>query len=105
MSVFQFAYEGNEYTGWPVFVTTDVAYHEWHLLFDKTLRDLEQHVLLPKLEQLVDGSLAAARQQRTELAGTPLEDAASRVEQLFEVAAAELGRPGALARSRSRRRP
>ena len=91
--LFQYAYEGNTYGGWPVFVTTDVAYHEWHQLFDKTLRDLEQNVLLPKLEKLVTGSLAAAHAQTLLLARTPLGDAASRVEQLFEVAAAELQLP------------
>ncbi|HYA09276.1 MAG TPA: DUF3160 domain-containing protein, partial [Gaiellaceae bacterium] len=91
--LFQYAYEGNTYTGWPVFVTTDVAYHEWHQLYDKTLRDLEQNVLLPKLEKLVSGSIEAAHAQRLELAGTPLAGSASRVEQLFDVAAAELGQP------------
>ena len=91
--LFQYAYEGNTYGGWPVFVTTDVAYHEWHQLFDKTLRDLEQNVLLPKLEKLVTGSLAAAHAQTLLLARTPLGDAAARVEQLFEVAAAELQLP------------
>jgi hypothetical protein len=89
--LFQYAYEGNEYDGWPVFVTTDVAYHEWHLVFDKLLRSLEQQVLLPKLDQLVSGSLQAAQEQTSELKGTALEDTASRVEQLFQVAAAELG--------------
>ncbi len=89
--LFQYAYEGNDYEGWPVFVTTDVAYHEWHLVFDKLLRSLEQQVLLPKLEALVSGSLQAAHQQASDLSGTPLEDSASRVEQLFQVAAAELG--------------
>jgi len=49
---FYYAYQGNEYEGWPVYVTTDVAYHEWHLVFDKLLRTLEQQVLLPKLETL-----------------------------------------------------
>jgi hypothetical protein len=93
MRLFQYAYEGNVYSGWPVFVTTDVAYHEWHLLFDKTLRSLEQDVLLPKLEQLVSGSIVAAHAQSLELAGTPLADGASRVEQLFDLAAAELGMP------------
>jgi hypothetical protein len=93
MRLFQYAYEGNVYSGWPVFVTTDVAYHEWHLLFDKTLRSLEQDVLLPKLDKLVSGSIEAAHAQSAELAATPLADAASRVEQLFDVAAAELGLP------------
>jgi hypothetical protein len=91
--LFQYAYEGNTYGGWPVFVTTDVAYHEWHQLFDKTLRDLEQNVLLPKLEKLVTGSLDAAHAQTVLLARTPLGDDAARVEQLFEVAAAELQLP------------
>ncbi|MGD0272816.1 MAG: DUF3160 domain-containing protein [Gaiellaceae bacterium] len=89
--LFQYAYEGNDYQGWPVFVTTDVAYHEWHLVFDKLLRSLEQQVLLPKLETLVSGSLQAANTQASELSGTALEDSALRVEQLFQVAAAELG--------------
>ncbi len=91
LPLFQNAYEGNVYGSWPDFVTTDVAYHEWHLVFDKILRSLEQDVLLPKLDKLVSGSLAAAHAQTVELHGTPLEDAASRVEQLFQVAAAELG--------------
>jgi hypothetical protein len=93
LHLFQNAYEGNVYGGWPNFVTTDVAYHEWHLVFDKILRSLEQGVLLPKLDRLVAGSLAAARAQTAELRGTPLDDAASRVEQLFQVAAAELAQP------------
>ncbi len=91
--LFHFAYQGNVYEGWPVFVTTDVAYHEWHLLFDKLLRSLEQQVLLPKLETLVAGLVQAAHAQTAEVAGQPVEDAASRVEQLFQVAAAELGLP------------
>jgi hypothetical protein len=75
-SLFQTEYEGNIYGGFPVYVTTDAAYNSWHLIFDKTLRDLEQQVLLPKLAQLV-----------------PLLEADSTgpVQQLFQVAAAELG--------------
>jgi hypothetical protein len=93
LRLFHFAYQGNVYEGWPVFVTTDVAYHVWHLVFDKILRSLEQEVLLPQLETLVDGMLKAAHAQVTEVRGTDVEDAASRVEQLFQVAAAELGLP------------
>lgn len=91
MRLFQYAYEGNVYAGYPVFVTTDAAYHVWHLVFDKTLRTVEQEALLPKLQHLVAGSLTAARAQAKELAGTPLADAASRAVELFQVAAAELG--------------
>jgi hypothetical protein len=93
MRLFHFAYQGSEYGGWPVFVTTDAGYHAWHLVFDKVLRTLEQEVLLPKLETLVGGLLEASGAQTAELAGTPLETDASRVEQLFQVAAAELGLP------------
>ena len=91
--LFHYAYQGNVYQGWPVFVTTDVAYHSWHLVFDKLVRGLEQDVLLPKLETLVAGLGEAAQAQTAEVAGTPVEDAAARVEQLFQVAAAELGLP------------
>jgi hypothetical protein len=93
LRLFHFAYQGNAYEGWPVFVTTDAAYHTWHLVFDKLLRSLEQEVLLPKLETLVSGLLEAAQGQTAEVAGTAVEDAASRAEQLFQVAAAELGLP------------
>lgn len=93
MRLLHFAYAENLYGGWPVFVTTDVAYHDWHLVFDKVLRSLEQEVLLPKLETFVTGLLAATQAQTAELAGTPLAEDASRVEQLVQVAAAELGLP------------
>jgi hypothetical protein len=48
----------DQYGRQPLFVTTDAAYHYWHLAFSKILRDTEQHVLLPKLEDLAR-SLAA----------------------------------------------
>ncbi|HEX6230430.1 MAG TPA: DUF3160 domain-containing protein [Actinomycetota bacterium] len=91
LRLFHFAYQGSRYEGWPVFVTTDAAFHVWHLVFDKVLRSLEQEVLLPRLEDLVAGLLEGAGAQASELAGTSLEDAASRVEQIVQVAAAELG--------------
>ena len=96
LPLFANAYEGNYDGGWPVFVTTDAAYNAWHLAFDKILRDLEQQVLLPKLEKLVGLLLADARSQASTLAKTKLAGDASKVVQLFEVAAAELGRPVAL---------
>ncbi len=96
-----FAYQNNVYDGWPVFVTTDAAYHVWHLAFDKVLRSLEQEVLLQELETLVAGLLQAAHAQAQQTRGTDVEGVASRVEQLFQVTAAELGQPvtlGPLAR-------
>lgn len=88
------AYTEAPYGNFPVFVTTDVAYHQWHLTFDKLLRSVEQEVLLPKLERLTRETLAAARQQVAELRGTPLAAEAKRVLQLFQVEASVLGIPG-----------
>jgi len=91
-SLFQAEYEGNIYGGFPVYVTTDAAYSSWHLVFDKTLRDLEQDVLLPKLDQLVRRLVADARRQQSAVGGT----AAARALDLYTVAAAALGQRVAL---------
>ena len=87
---FHHIYEGAEYGGWPVFVTTDAAYHVWHLAFDKILRETEQQTLLPALEDMVLRLVEVARAQETELAGTDLAEAASRVTQFYEAAATVL---------------
>ncbi|MEZ5102328.1 MAG: DUF3160 domain-containing protein [Thermoleophilia bacterium] len=91
LQLFHYAYQGDVYEGWPVFVTTDAAYHTWHRVFDKVLRDLEQEALLPKLEDLTRGLVAATSAQRAELASTPLGDAAAQAEGIAQVAAAALG--------------
>lgn len=83
-------YEGAEYGGWPVFVTTDAAYHVWHLAFDKILRETEEQTLLPALEEMLARLVELARAQETELAGTDLEEAANRVTQYYEAAATVL---------------
>ena len=87
------AYTEAPYGNYPVFVTTDVAYHQWHLTFDKLLRSIEQQVLLPKLETLTQGALAGAQQQAADLRGTSLAAEAARVAQLFQVEATLLGLP------------
>ncbi len=99
---FHHAYDVGLYQDVPLFVTTDAAYHVWHLAFSKVLREAEQQALLPVLEELVGGLRAAATDQRGELAGTELEEPASRVEQWFEAAAdllelAPATSPGAVA--------
>ena len=92
------------YKGRPVFVTTDAAYHHWHLVFDKVLRDVEQLELLPELESLLTGAVAAARAQTSELSGTPIADSALRVEEYFEAAATVVGlNVGPIGSARSRR--
>jgi hypothetical protein len=88
---FHHLYEEQFYDGFPVFVTTDVALHAWHLVFDKVLRDLERDELLPRLERLLAATVTAAREQRDRMAGTDLADASDRAAQLYEAAATLLG--------------
>ncbi len=87
---FHHIYEGAEYAGYPVFMTTDAAYHVWHLAFDKILREVEQQSLLPALEGMLAVLVELARAQEAELTGTPLADPANRVRQFYEAAAALL---------------
>jgi hypothetical protein len=61
----------------PLFVTTDAAYHYWHLAFAKALRDTEQQVLLPILEDFARRLNEKAEGQAEELAGTSLADGAN----------------------------
>lgn len=55
----------------PVFVTTDAAYHHWHLVFDRVLREVEATQLLPILERFTLAMVDAARSDATALAGGP----------------------------------
>jgi hypothetical protein len=91
MPRFSAAYDGQVYSGTPVFVTTDAIYDAWHLVFDRVLRAVETNRLLPRLEDLVRGMLANARSQAIELQGTPLADPAARVVTLLQLAGHELG--------------
>ena len=52
--LFHQAYDEQYYTGTPVYVTTDAAYHAWHQVFDKTLRALETRRLSPALAKLLE---------------------------------------------------
>ena len=83
-------YEGAGYAVAPVFVTTDAAYHTWHLVFDKILRESEQQVFLPLLEEMLSGLVERSRAQASQYAGTPLEEATSRAAQFYEAAATVL---------------
>jgi hypothetical protein len=88
----RFSYD--QMTPHPVYVTTDAAYHTWHLTFSKVLRDTERDELLPVLERFSANLTAAARAQRDALAGTPLAGAAGRVAALAEAAAVLAGADG-----------
>ena len=91
LRLFHDAYSAQYGTDTPVFVTTDAAYHAWHLVFDKILRDVEQQRLLPALEELVGGMRRHAARQRDELAETALAEDAARVHDLLAVTASVLG--------------
>lgn len=88
---FHSRYESLSYGVDTVYVTTDVAYHVWHLAFAKVLRDTEEQVLAPALGELLGGLVDAARAQADELSGGPLADAAERVVAYYEAAATLLG--------------
>lgn len=88
---FHHIYEAAAYEAFPVFLTTDTAYHVWHLAFSKVLREVESQTLLPELENMVSRLVELSRQQESELAGNDLAEAANRVTQFYEVAAELLG--------------
>jgi hypothetical protein len=69
----------------PVFVTSDAAYHYWHLAFSKALRDTEQLVLLPILEDLALALNQAALDQERALAGTAVEPDATSIVRYSEL--------------------
>ncbi|HEX2420902.1 MAG TPA: DUF3160 domain-containing protein [Acidimicrobiia bacterium] len=69
----------------PLFVTTDAAYHYWHLAFAKALRDTEQRVLLPILEEFALALNLAATADAITYDGTAIESNANRVERFSEL--------------------
>ena len=94
---FHEAYSHVDQTGrQPLFVTVDSAYHYWHLAFSKILRDTEQQVLLPMLEDFATSLSARASE-----VGEGHEEEASRILGLANLLEAllEIGDPptGAIA--------
>lgn len=58
----------------PLFVTTDAAFHYWHLAFSKALRDTEQFVLLPVLEEFATRLSDRTESLATGYSGAGLDD-------------------------------
>ncbi|HLE38621.1 MAG TPA: DUF3160 domain-containing protein [Acidimicrobiia bacterium] len=79
------------YNGRPVFVTTDAAYHHWHLVFDRILREVETGSLLPVLERFTMSMVEATRSQAAGLADTEVAEPAQRAAEFFEAVATVLG--------------
>ena len=60
---FDYLYRETAYANLPVFVTSDSLLHIVHLIFDQTLRSLEEHAFLPNLQALNQILLAQAETQ------------------------------------------
>jgi hypothetical protein len=91
-SQFSSTYEQlSPYESRAVFVTTDAAYHLWHQVFDKVLRDTETNELLPALERFIENLVDASRQQAATSAGTAVGDATERAKEHMEAVATVLG--------------
>jgi hypothetical protein len=69
----------------PLFITTDAGYHYWHLAFAKALRDTEQQVLLPILEEFATELNRLAVAQATALEGSEIAEEAQRVASYSEL--------------------
>jgi len=78
-------YESNRYSYTPNFVTTDSMLHNYHLMFDYLLKQLEEQKLAAELKQLNAGMLSEALSQYDILKGTEWENAAKRNVGFFAV--------------------
>jgi len=78
-------YESNRYSYTPSFVTTDSMLHNYHLMFDFLLKQLEEQKLAAELKQLNANMLSESLNQYNNLKGTEWENAAKRNVGFFAV--------------------
>ncbi len=78
-------YESNRYNYTPNFVTTDSILHNYHLMFDFLLKQLEEQKLATELKQLNASMLSESLNQYNSLKGTEWENAAKRNVGFFAV--------------------
>jgi len=78
-------YESNRYSHIPSFITTDSILHNYHLMFDFLLKQLEEQKLATELKQLSANMLAESLNQYNNLKGTEWENAAKRNVGFFAV--------------------
>ena len=71
-------YEYNRYDYVPSFITTDSILHNYHLMFDFLLRQVEEKNLATELKQLSANMLSESLSQYNNLKGTEWENAAKR---------------------------
>jgi hypothetical protein len=78
-------YEANRYNKTPSFITTDSILHNYHLMFDYLLKDLEEQRLANDLSALNKSLLPQVEKQYTSLKGTAWQNAAKRNVGFFNV--------------------
>jgi len=78
-------YETNRYSYIPSLITTDSILHNYHLMFDFLLRQLEEQKLAVELKQLNANLLVQSLSQYNNLQGTEWENAAKRNVGFFAV--------------------
>ncbi|MEK7522902.1 MAG: DUF3160 domain-containing protein, partial [Patescibacteria group bacterium] len=78
-------YESNRYSYTPSFITTDSMLHNYHLMFDFLLKQLEEQKLAADLKQLNANMLSESLSQYNSLKGTKWENAAKRNVGFFAV--------------------
>src|SRR3989344_3143826 len=78
-------YESNRYSYTPNFVTTDSMLHNYHLMFNFLLKQLEEQKLAAELKQLNANMLSESLNQYNSLKGTEWENAAKRNVGFFAV--------------------
>jgi len=71
-------YEDNRYDMTPSFITTDSILHNYHLVFDFQLKQLEEQKLAAEIKSLSVNMLSEAQNQYENLKGTEWENAAKR---------------------------
>jgi hypothetical protein len=71
-------YEDNRYDKIPNFVTSDSIVHNYHLMFDYLLKNLEEEKLIPELKTLNSLMLKESIKQYESFVGTEWEDATLR---------------------------
>lgn len=79
-------YERNRYDFIPSFITTDSVLHNFHLLFDYSLKKLEEEQLIGALRELNAGMLTVSESQYQTLKGTTWEQPARRNVAFFTIA-------------------
>ncbi|MFH1233582.1 MAG: DUF3160 domain-containing protein [Patescibacteria group bacterium] len=78
-------YESNRYSSTPNFITTDSMLHNYHLMFDFLLKQLEEQKLAAELKQLNASMLSESLNQYNNLKGTEWENAAKKNVGFFSV--------------------